>query len=147
MQEQQVERRLEVLVVLARLRHGEQRQQARQVVVLRWEPVAQEGDEGGVEHLLRVLPERVARLAVAVGVHDVAVDEREDVGIGLHVPERVVVHRLIEVDGVEGLDLVAVVSEEEPRVLEERALGVGDEVARVELADVGGHVVEGLSRA
>ena len=56
-------------------------------------------------------------------------------------------HRLAEVDGVEGLDLVAVVSEEEPRVLEERALGVGDEVARVELADVGGHVVEGLSRA
>ena len=101
LEEQQVERGLEVLVVLSGLGHGEQRQQVRQVVVLRREPVAQKGDEGGVQHLLRVLPEGVSRLAVAVGVHDVAVDEGEDVGVRLHVLERVVVHGLIEVDGVE----------------------------------------------
>ena len=101
MEEQQVERGLEVFIVLSGLGHGEQRQQVRQVVVLRREPVAQQGDEGGVQHLLGVLPEWVSRLAVTVGVHDVAVDERQDVGVRLHVLERVVVHRLIEVDGVE----------------------------------------------
>ena len=147
LEEEQVERGLEVLIVLAGLGHGEQRQQARKVVVLRREPVAQEGDEGGVQHLLGVLPEGVTRLSVAVGVHDVAVDERQDVGVRLHVLERVVVHRLIEVDGVEGLHLVAVVREQEPSVLEERALGVGDEVARVELADVRSDVVERLAGA
>ena len=56
-------------------------------------------------------------------------------------------HGLIEVDGVERLHLVPVVREQEPRVLEERALGVGDEIARVELADVRGDVVERLARA
>lgn len=147
MEEEQVERGLEVFVVLAGLGHGEQREQARQVVVLRREPVAQQGDEGGVQHLLGVLPEGVSRLAVAVGVHDVAVDERQDVGIRLHVLERVVVHGLIEVDGIEGLHLVPVVREQEPRVLEERALGVGDEIARVELADVRSDVVERLAGA
>lgn len=145
LQEQQVERGLEVLVVLACLRHGEQRQEARQVVVLLREPVAQERDEGRVQHLLRVLPERVSRLAVAVCVHDVAVDEGEDVRVRLHVPERVVVHGLVEVDGVERLDLVPVVREKESGVLEQRALGVRDEVARVELADVRRDVVEGLA--
>lgn len=147
LEEEQVERGLEVLIVLAGLGHGEQRQQARKVVVLRREPVAQEGDEGGVQHLLGVLPEGVTRLSVAVGVHDVAVDERQDVGVRLHILERVVVHRLIEVDGVEGLHLVPVVREQEPSVLEERALGVGDEVARVELADVRSDVVERLAGA
>ena len=58
LEEEQVERGLEVLIVLAGLGHGEQRQQARKVVVLRREPVAQEGDEGGVQHLLGVLPRR-----------------------------------------------------------------------------------------
>ena len=56
-------------------------------------------------------------------------------------------HGLIEVDGVERLHLVAVVREQETRVLEERALGVGDEIARVELADVRGDVVERLAGA
>ena len=147
LQEKQVERGFEVLIVLAGLGHGEQRQQARQVVVLRREPVAQQRDEGGVQHLLGVLPEWVSRLAVAIGVHDVAVDERQDVGVRLHVLERVVVHGFIEIDGVERLHLVAVVREQEPRVLEERALGVGDEIARVELTDVRGDVVERLAGA
>ena len=147
LQEKQVERGFEVLIVLAGLGHGEQRQQARQVVVLRREPVAQQRDEGGVQHLLGVLPEGVSRLAVAIGVHDVAVDERQDVGVRLHVLERVVVHGFIEIDGVERLHLVAVVREQEPRVLEERALGVGDEIARVELTDVRGDVVERLTGA
>lgn len=54
-------------------------------------------------------------------------------------------HGLIEVDGVERLHLVAVVREQETRVFEERALGVGDEIARVKLADVRGDVVERLA--
>ena len=56
-------------------------------------------------------------------------------------------HRLIEVDGVEALDLVSVIREEEPCVLEERALRVRDEEVGVELHDVRGDVVEGLARA
>ena len=103
MQEHQVEGGLEVLVVLTRFRHGKEREQGGEVVVLLGEPVAQERYEGGVEHPLGVLPERVSGLAVPVGVHDVAVDEGEDIGIGLHVLERVVVQGLIKVDGVEAL--------------------------------------------
>ena len=147
LQEQQVQRRLVVLVVLPRLRHGEQGQQTGQVVVLRREPIAQQGDEGGVEHPLRVLPEGVARLAVAVGVHDVAVHERQDVGVRLHVFQRVVVHGLVEANRIERAHLVPVVREQEARVLEEGALGVGDEVAGVELHDVGGDVVARLAGA
>ena len=56
-------------------------------------------------------------------------------------------HGFIEIDGVERLHLVAVVREQEPRVLEERALGVGDEIARVELADVRSDIVERLAGA
>lgn len=147
MEEQQVEGRAEVLIVLASLSHGEQCQKAGQVVILRREPVAEKRDECRIEHLLGVLPERVSRLAVAVGVHDVAVHERQDVGVGLHILEWVVVHGLIEVDGVERLHLISVVREEKPCILEERALGVGDEIARVELADVGRDVIERLARA
>ena len=56
-------------------------------------------------------------------------------------------HGLVEVDGVEALDLIPVVREQVARVLQERALGVGDEVVGVQLHDVGGDVVERLAGA
>ena len=56
-------------------------------------------------------------------------------------------HGLGEVNRVERPHLVPVVREEEPRLLEEGALGVSDEVAGVELHDVRGHVVPRLARA
>ena len=56
-------------------------------------------------------------------------------------------HRLIKVDGVEGFDRIAIVREQKPGILEERALWVGNKIAGVELHDVGRHVVEGFARA
>ena len=56
-------------------------------------------------------------------------------------------HGLIKVDGVEALELIAVVREQVSGILKKCALWVGDEVAGVELADVRGHVVKGLTGA
>ena len=91
--------------------------------------------------------EQFASFPLPVSVHDVAVHERENVGVTLHILERVVVHRLIKVDGVEGFDRIAIVREQKPGILEERALWVGNKIAGVELHDVGRHVVEGFARA
>ena len=56
-------------------------------------------------------------------------------------------HGLIKVDGIEALELIAVVREQVSGILKKGSLWVGDEVAGVELADVRGHVVKGLTGA
>ena len=54
-------------------------------------------------------------------------------------------HGLIKVDGIEALELIAVVREQVSGILKKGTFWVGDEVAGVELADVRGHVVKGLT--
>ena len=86
LEEHEVKSGLEVLIVLSCFRKGEEREKRRHVVVLRREPVTQQGDERRVEHLFGVLPERVtARFPLGVRVHNEAVHEGEDIGIRLHV--------------------------------------------------------------
>ena len=86
LEEHQVKCGLEVLIVLTRFRKGEEREKRGHVVVLCREPVTEKRDERRVEHLLRVLPERVtARFPLGVRVHNEAVHEGEDIGIRLHV--------------------------------------------------------------
>ena len=146
--EEQIERRLVLLIVLACLCKRQQCEQAVERVVPLREPVPQKRDEGSVELPLRVLPKRVAaRLLRIVRVHDEAVHEREDVGVGLHVGKRVVMLRFGEVDGVEGLHLVAVVREQPARLADQRSLRVRHEVVRVKLHEVRLHVVARLAGA
>ena len=56
-------------------------------------------------------------------------------------------HGLIKVDGIEALELIAVVREQVSGILKKGTFWVGDKVASVELADVRGHVVKGLTGA
>ena len=106
------------------------------------------GDEGRVEELLGVLPERVpCMVLVAGGVLDEALHEAQRRRLAVDVGDGVEVHGACEVYGVECLDLVAEPFEDVAHVVDERALGVGDEVVGVTLHEVRLHEVARLSRA
>ena len=110
--------------------------------------VHQVGDERRVEQALGVLPEGVARvLGVAFGVGDEALDDGEHVDVAPHVGERVVAARGVHAHQVEAPYAVASLLEHPAGRADERALGVGHEVARVHLHEQRQHVAARLSRA
>ena len=146
--EEHVERAHERLVLVAGLRERQQRHEAGQRPVLGRAVVGEVADERAVEQALRVLPEGVVgRLPLGRGVHDEALDELEHVLLRADVGERVVAHGEREVDGVEGAHVVAVGGEHRAEPADGRSLGVGHEVARVHLHEVGLDVGAGLARA
>ena len=84
-------------------------------------------------------------LVVALGVADEAFDEAEDVRLALDVGDGVVVEGSAEVYGVEGLYLISQVFEHPSHIVDERAFGVGHEVVRVCLEEVGLHIIARLA--
>ena len=65
-------------------------------------------DEGGIKQRFRFGPELVAGFPVALGVGDQGCHQLQNVFFRVDIAEGVVVHRLLEVDGVQDFDAVIV---------------------------------------
>ena len=136
--EEEVERASVVLVRFLGLGEREQRHKAREGPVGGRAVVDEVSDERYVEQALGILPEGIARvLLVACGVVDEAGDELKDVRLVLDVRDGVVVEGHREVHGVEGEHLVPGGIEHVPEARKRLSLGVGHEVVRRHLHDVG----------
>ena len=86
-------------------------------------------DEGGVEQRFRLHPEIVTGLALALGVGDQRRDQLQNVLFRVDVGERVVVHGLLEVQGIENLDLIPVLLQRMAAGNHDVPFGIGDDEA------------------
>ena len=65
-------------------------------------------DQGAIQKCLRLQPEIVPALAFAFGVGNESGDELQNVFFTMNVRERIIVERLLEIDGVQYLDTIAI---------------------------------------
>ena len=93
-------------------------------------------DERHVEQLFGVSPELVALLPAARGVGYEAGHELQYILLAVDIAERVVVHGLLEVDGVQRAYLVPGALQEPPCFKHQLSLGVGDDVRAVQLHQI-----------
>ena len=136
-----------VLVVLLHLHAGDHVHQSIHIPVLRRALEDDIGDEGAVEQGLGFRPERIALLALALGVGNEGVDELQNVRLVADVGQGVIVHGLGEVDGIEYLDFIALPLEKGPHLGERASLGVYHHIGRMSLEQLGGQPEPGLAGA
>ena len=86
-------------------------------------------DEGGVEQRFRFHPEIVTGFTLALGVGDQRRDQLQNVLFRVDVGERVVVHGLLEVQGIENLDLIPVLLQRMAAGNHDVPFGIGDDEA------------------
>ena len=104
-------------------------------------------DERHVEQLFGVRPELVALLPAARGVGYEAGHELEDILLAVDIAEWVVVHGLLEVDGVQYAYLVPGALQKAAGLKHQLALGVGDDIGAVQLHQIGFDKKPRLARA
>ena len=94
------------------------------------------GDQGGEQKTLAFLPERIATAAFTLRVGHQGRDQFQNVLLAVDVAERVVVHRLFEVDGVQNFYLVAILQHGLPTFENYRSLRVSDHIGAVALQEI-----------
>ena len=116
-----VDRVLERLIVLPDFHSVQEGDERPEVLLLHGGDIVDIGDERRVEELLRLLPEVAvpAALAVLLGVRHQGRHQLQNVLFVMDIGEGVVVHRLLEVDGVENLDAVLVPHQDGPALLDD----------------------------
>ena len=92
--------------------------------------------ERRVEEGLRFDPEIVPRLSLAFRVGDQRGDELQDVLLGMDIGERVIMHRLPEIDRVEDLDAVLITQERLSAFKHDRTFRICYDVGTVALEKV-----------
>ena len=166
--EHQVHLIFELLVILPHLHRVDELDEGGEILFLHRGLIVDIADERAVQKRLRLDPEIVPSLAFALGVGDEGRHQLQNVLLRMNVAERVIVHRLIEVDGVQHPDLVRLVNDLAVLVLhrlavlaqlgraalehfaalhQDGALGVGNDVGAVHLHQVGLEPEPGLAGA
>ena len=98
---QQVHRVLVFLVVLQHLHGVEHFQQGGEVLLLHRGFVMQIGNQSGLKQSFGFFPERIAATAFALGVGHQGRDQFQNVLFAVDIGERVVVHTLGKVNGIQ----------------------------------------------
>ena len=143
----QIHRVLELLVILSNL-HGVQKlDQGGEVLLLHRCFVVDIADQGTVQKGFSLRPELVTGFAVALGVGDQGGHQLQNVLLTMNIGEGVIVHGLLEVDGVEDLDVIAALQQSVSALDDDAALGIGDNIAGVHLEQVGLQPEAGLTGA
>ena len=93
-------------------------------------------DQRRVKQGLRLEPEIIASFSFALGVGNQGVDQLQNILLAVNVGERIVVHRLFEVDSVEHLDLVSCVLHQPAALDQETSFRVSDHIGTVELHEL-----------
>ena len=97
---------LELLIILPDLHGIDEFDQCCEVLFLDRRFIVDIADQRAVQQRLCFGPELVPGFAVALGVGDQCGDELQDILLAVDIGERIVVHALGEVDGVEDLHLI-----------------------------------------
>ena len=145
--EQAVHGVLELLVVLADFHAVEHFKHRAEVLLLLRGLVMDVADERHVEQLLGVRPKLVAGLALPGRVRNEAGHELENVLLRAEVRKRIVVHGLLEVDGVQHAYLVPGTLQKTAGLKHQLTFGVGDDVGAVQLHQIGLDEKPRLARA
>ena len=144
----QIHRVFEGLIFFADLGGIEHFQQRGHVLFLLRGLVPDVGDERLVVQSLGLLPEILPAFAVlALGVLHDASDQLQDVVLRADIAEGVIAHGLLEINGIEDLNLISASLEHLPTFNQDGALGVCDNVAGVHLHQIGLNVETGLAAA
>ena len=104
--EHQVHGVFELLIVLPDLHAVDHLDEGGKVLFLHRGFVVDVADQRAVQKRLCLDPEIIPGLALALGVGDQRCHQLQDVLFAMDIAEGVIVHRLLEVDGVQHLDLV-----------------------------------------
>lgn len=123
----QIDGVLELLVVLPHLHRIDELQQGGEVLLLLRGLEVYVPDERRVEQRLRLHPKIVPGLALALGVGDERRHQFKHILLRVDIGEGVVVHGLLEVDGVQNFDAVALVPQQLPDLADEAAFWIGDD--------------------
>ena len=127
--EHQVHRIFEVLIVLTHLHRIDKLNERREILLLHRRFIVDVPDKGGVEQRFRFHPEIVTGFALALGVGDQRRDQLQNVLFRVDVGERVVVHGILEVQGIENLDLIPVLLQRMAAGNHDVPFGIGDDEA------------------
>ena len=128
-----VDRVLERLIVLPDFHSVQEGDERPEVLLLHGRDIVDIGDERRVKELLGLLPELVPALALALRVHHQRCHQLQDVLLRVDIGEGVVVHRLLEVDGIEYLDAVFVPHQDGPALLDDPPFWISDDIRTMAL--------------
>ena len=103
---EQIDGVLEIVVVLAHFHRVNHRHQRVEVLLMRRRFVEDIAHQRAVQQHFGVAPERIAAFLSAVGVGNQDVCQLQNILFRVDVMERVIVKRLLEIDGVEETNLV-----------------------------------------
>ena len=92
---------LERLIVLPDLHSVQERDERTEVLLLHGRDIVDIGDERRVKELFGFLPELVPAFALALRVHHQGRHQFQNVFLRVDIRKRVIVHRLLEIDGIE----------------------------------------------
>ena len=127
--EHQVYRIFEVLIVLAHLHRIDKLNERREILFLHRRFIVDVPDKGGIEQRFCFLPEIVPGLALTLGVGDQRRDQLQNVLFRVDVGERIIVHGLLEVQGIEYLDLIPILLQNMAAGNHDVPFGIGDNEA------------------
>ena len=102
----QIHRILVLFVILADLHGIDELDQSSKVLFLDRCFIMDIADQGTIKQRFRLIPERIASLSFALRVCHERRDQLQDILFAVHIGERIVVHRLLEIDRIEDLDPV-----------------------------------------
>lgn len=98
---------LVILIVLTGIHLVEHVDQGRKVLLLRRQLIVDISDQGDIQERLCLYPKVISAFSFTLGVGDQDGDELQDVLFRMNIGERIVVHRLLEVDRIEGTHVIS----------------------------------------
>ena len=117
------------LVILAHFHRIDQLDKRGEVLLFFGGFVMDVADQGTIQKGLCLYPEVVTGFAVPFGITYQGVDQLQNVLFRVDVGERVVVHGLLEVQGIENLDLIPVLLQRMAAGNHDVPFGIGDDEA------------------
>ena len=132
-----VNRILVILIIFARIHVVDHVDQQREVLFGLGCFITDVPDQRTVEQRFRFHPEVIAGLAFALGIRNERGDQFQNVLFRSDIGERVIVHALPEVDGIENLNPVPRFLQQFPALNQDAALGICHNIAAVQLHQVG----------
>ena len=105
---EEVHRILECFVIFPDLHRVQHLQERCEVLLLYRRLVVNVADQRGVEEFFRLLPERIPAVALTLGICHQCGHEFQDVLLIVDIGERIVVHRLVEIDRIKNPNFIPV---------------------------------------
>ena len=120
----QIDGILEIFVVLPNLHRVNHADQHRKVSIFFRNNTIQIADQGGIEQRFRLFPEGVVAFTLSFCIENQAVYQFQNILFAMDIRQRIIVHRLFEIDCVEYLDAVAASLKQAAALNEDAALRV-----------------------